>query len=115
MAQITDPTVIAYYNTVIRPLANRYAGIVATMAVERAKWNDVIKPLMSENAPSDEIMDGAHADGRQVLTKGSGNKFWDVVDPMMDVVEGLEIVSLPANPNATEDLLAPKVLTVMLP
>ena len=112
MADITDPTITAFVSEVMRPLSDRMAGIVATMAVERSKYTDVIKPLMSGDLTTDEVFDGAHTDGRTVLTKGDLNKFWAVMDPILEVIEGLD-VTLAANAKATDDLLLPHVNVIM--
>ena len=69
MADITDPTVIAFVNEAVRPFSDRLVGLSASMDIEIAKWNAVISPLLAGNADADTIMDGSATDGRTPLTK----------------------------------------------
>ena len=69
MALITDPSVIAFVNQVIRPLSDRYVGMNASLDIELAKWFSVISPLMAAAGNDDTVDDGSDTDGRTVLTK----------------------------------------------
>lgn len=70
MADITDPTVIAYINEYIRPTADRRVGLNATRNIQIAKWFATMSGLLAANADSDVILDGSENGGRTPLTKG---------------------------------------------
>jgi hypothetical protein len=74
MALISDPTVVAFCNQVVRPIADRMVGMKATIDIEAATWTATINPILAGFADGDTIDDGADQDGRTVLTKS------DIVD-----------------------------------
>ena len=98
MADITDPTVVAFVNEAIRPISDRLVGLNATLDVEIAKWFSVVSPLVSGNANNDEIIDGSQSDGRTPLTKGDLMNFMTqiiVIQTQLDGVGVFDVVSKP--------------------
>lgn len=69
MALISDPTVVAFCNQVIRPVADRMVGLNVACDNELALWDATISGLLSGFADGDTIDDGSDADGRTTLTK----------------------------------------------
>lgn len=75
MADITDPTVIAFVNEFVRPAGDRMIGLDSTIDVNMSLWFATISPLLSGAADGDVIIDGAEGDGRTVLTKADLDMF----------------------------------------
>jgi hypothetical protein len=69
VADIVDPTVVAWCNDVVRPVADRMVGLNATIDIEASRWFATISPLLAGNADGDTVIDGSAADGRTTLTK----------------------------------------------
>ena len=69
MADITDPTVIAFCNNFARLAGDRMIGLDSTIDVNMSLWFATISPLIAGNADGDIILDGSANDGRTVNTK----------------------------------------------
>jgi len=98
MADITDPTVIAFVNEAIRPFADRLVGLNASLDIEIAKWNSVISPLITANANEDVILDGSAGDGRTTLTKADLVNFVTQLNTLQTQFDGggvFDVISKP--------------------
>ena len=98
MADITDPSVIAYVNEAIRPFSDRLVGLSASLDIEIAKWNSVISPLISGNVDGDVILDGSANDGRTPLTKADLVNFVTQLNTLQTQFDGggvFDVISKP--------------------
>lgn len=91
MADITDPAVIHWLNEKLRPYCNSAVGMHLNGQVLVDEWRNQIKPLMSANAGTDEVLDGAHTNGRKIQMKGDMERAVDQIERNIAVQNGEEI------------------------
>ncbi len=108
---ITDATVIAFSNDVIRPLADCLTGLYPYLTVEITRWNDQIKPLMTGDLGSDALVDGAgpDGDGRVPLIKNDLTKFFTQIEFIADLIGGSSVTQTVSGEEAFEDIMKPHV------
>lgn len=106
MADFNDPLVNKHINEAVRPIADRIVGLVMTTTVERAHYEDVVKPQLNALGATfpDNLVDGSN-DGRSPLTRGYLNQFWNAWDELQVALDALDNY---------DDLARPRV-NVLLP
>jgi hypothetical protein len=112
MADITDATIIAFTDEVIRPLADTLTGMKPYLDIAATRFEDQIKPLMSGNIDSDLLLDGSgpDGDGRVQQAKTDLIKFFNQVELLRNIFEGVQPPTLTVTgENAFEDIMKPHV------
>lgn len=106
MANITDPTAIAFVNELLRPWSDRITGTVVSMEAEWPLWNDVVGPIFAAEPDSDLVIDGAADDGRVILTVG------DVETAMFHYDRFVQLINGQFNADTPSGTDVPSVRTV---
>ena len=111
MPEITDATVVAYSNEVIRPLSDYLTGLKAYLDIEVVRWNDQIKPLTNGSVGADILADGSGptGDGRVPLIKNDLVKFMSQVEHLQALMGGADVTQTAAGNLAFEDITKPHV------
>ena len=106
MPDITNPTVIDFSNTFVRPMADRLIGQDATMATELSRWFATISPLIAGNVGTDPIADGAAEDGRTVITKADVENVMTQVTAINTQVNGPGVKDVLVKPSVNPGTFA---------
>lgn len=86
MPDITDAQAIKFSNEEMRKAADLMAGAYQQAKAIQIKW---IAEGMGAKFPdtADDIMDGAHTDGRTILTSANVNELKDALDAFITLME----------------------------
>lgn len=112
MADFNDPTVNAFVNEVIRPLADHVVGLRASLDVRLAQYTANVLPKISGLPNADIILDGAREDGRNELTVTQIKLFVAQLEHLRDLYSGTDGTAASQDrtgAQVTGDLSAPMV------
>lgn len=77
MADITNPEAVRFANEKIRPLADALAQAYYACRALVDEWDSNSLNTVITNTNLDEIIDGARADGRHILTGSDARRIYD--------------------------------------
>ncbi len=97
MADISDPTVKHFMDSVVRPLSASYLGDYGVATIETNTWNSVIVPILSAYADDDVIIDGAG--GTNPQTKADLVAFMVQVSGILSFLNGAGVLPLASKPH----------------
>ena len=88
MADVNDPQINKHVNEAVRPLADRWFGMIGFARQHKAHYDETIKPRMNELGVTgpDELLDGA-GDGRTPAHRSDLQKGWNVWDQIEAVLQ----------------------------
>ena len=109
MPNITDAAYIDFIDKTARPLSDYLTGLKPALETILLRWNDQIKALANASAGGDPLQDGAYGtdgtdgDGRVVLIKNDITKFFNQVQHLTDLMNGLNPDGLTGTLTVTGD------------
>ena len=100
MPDITNPTVTAYSNESIRPIADRIVLLKALIDTEIARYYAEILPILvaDSNTSGDEIIDGAQSDGRAVVEYDDLMNFITQITAIQTLLDGAGVMDVLSKP-----------------
>ena len=111
MPDITDATVVAYSDDVVRPLSEYLTGLKVYLGIQVTRWDDQIRSLLNGHIGADLVVDksGPTGDGRVPLSKNDLVKFMAQVEHLSNLMQGLDVTQTAAGELAFEDIMKPHV------
>ncbi len=87
MADITDPTAVAFCNENVRVAANQLAQAYNNATAIVAQWTALGGASFIANEPLDEVIDGAQNDGRPVINGADVN---NIINRLAEIITDFE-------------------------
>ena len=104
---ITDPQVIAFLNSEIRPVAEKLVRLNVVLDDIIQSWFQVISGAISGNASDDVIEDGREGEGISRITKADLSNFITQLLTIQAQFDGggvMDVISKPTVRSLSEDL-----------
>ena len=97
---ISDPSVVAFVNEVVRPFSDVFVGFNSDGEIRNITWNNVVTQSAEwiAAADGDLIVDGSATDGRTPLSKADVTNFWAQVQVVLTQMNGGGVADVVTKP-----------------
>ena len=109
MADITDPTLVAFCNEVVRPLSDHLVGLKASIDARMVQYDANVRDTVTPAANGDDIIDGSQSDGRAPLTIMDLKRFIIQVELIQELLDGSSPTQTATGAFAMEYITKPMV------